>query len=74
MRHVRFLCATTLLTCVLAQTAWADDGVIHGGLVPPPPQALPSSVTSEAAADQSAVLEPTVELALDFVRSMLSLY
>jgi hypothetical protein len=56
------------LTFTFASTALADDGVIHGGIAPPPPPAPRVAETDEP------ILEELTVVALDLMRSLLTLY
>ncbi len=43
MRHLRQLCCTLVVHCLLVTAVWADDGILHPeGPTPPPP---PSTTT-----------------------------
>ena len=72
MKHLRHFCSAAALTCVFAQSAWADDGVIHGGYVPPPPPPPASDIQSDdPVADAQALLDPVTALAVTLVQNMI---
>jgi hypothetical protein len=68
MRHFRAFCVAAALTFAFAHTTLADDGVIHGGIAPPPPPAPHDVVDNEPVSDELTLL------ALDLVRSVIGLY
>jgi hypothetical protein len=81
MKHLRQLCATGVLTCSLALSAFAGD--IHCGDVPPPPDP-PASVmgnmatgitaTDRTSSAEDAFADPVTEFTLNILQSVLSLF
>jgi hypothetical protein len=73
MKSLRQVSAAFVLTCVFATAALADDGVMHGDVVPPPPPTpasvpvsgndIPLQTTSDDAS--------TVDLTTEFMLSVL---
>jgi hypothetical protein len=85
MRPFRKLCATFVLTLVLALSALAGDISFPGATTPPPPPPQESSVTGEigfpgvtATGDMvspdAVALDPVTEAALSLLQSILSLF
>ena len=77
MKPLRHFCAAAALACLFTQTAWADDGIIHGGVTPPPPPPPPIAYSidpDETLANEQALLDPVTEIAINLVQSMIGLF
>ena len=80
MKVLRQLCAVTVLTIMLAQVAPAEEGVIHPGLVPPPPPSTngvihPGSANpSEEPNNEDTSIDLVTEMTLNLVQSLLTLF
>lgn len=68
MRNLRSLCAAALLTLALA--APASAGNIHTPVATPPP----SATEQESTGDEATAPDSVTEVALDLLRSVLSLF
>lgn len=73
MKYLRTFCVAAALTFALAQSAVAEDGIIHGGIAPPP--GAPETVTqpTEANTTEETPVDTTVEITLDLLSSLFSL-
>jgi hypothetical protein len=80
MKVLRQLCAVTVLTVVLAHTA-AAEGVIHPGIMPPPPPPSVSGVIHPGSTDYNEELggedtpvDLVTEITLSLVQNLLVLF
>jgi hypothetical protein len=67
------------LTFVLATAALADDGIIHGDLLPPPPPTSattsePQSLDAATTGDISNTTDAIAEAALRVIGDLLAIY
>ena len=72
MNRVRRLCATTLLTVVLATSSALAGNMPMGVTSPPPPSE--ASVTGDMPMGVTSAIDPTTEFALGLLQSLLSLF
>lgn len=81
MKPLRQLCATGVLTIVLALSTFAGD--MATGAIPPPPNPPPSIMSEMPAGGtlangttsaETGSIDPLTELTLSFLRSVLSLF
>jgi len=81
MKYLRQLCATLVLTFVLANAALAGDGIIYPGDTPPPP--VPSTTgiiypgvasPSKVPTSNGAMLDSTTEFVLNLVQTIIILF
>ncbi|HEY9405280.1 MAG TPA: hypothetical protein VIQ24_21690 [Pyrinomonadaceae bacterium] len=75
MRQLRRICATLVLTLIIADAARAGEGIMYPGYIPPPPpptQAAGIMYPGVAASNQEVNdEEPTVDLVTDLTLSLI---
>jgi hypothetical protein len=65
MRHLRQLCCTLIVHCLLVTAVWADDGILHPeGPTPPPPQPPPATTGTQQPEDPLVVVLGNITLDL----------
>lgn len=81
MKNLRHLFATLVLTFVLCNAAFARDGIIWTGYVPPPPPSTPSSTgvihgdfAEPGEESEETTVDSATEVALSLVQSILALF
>ena len=71
MKTLRQLSAALVLTCVFTSAALADDGIMHGDLVPPPPPTA-STTIGDATSVETPNSDPSAsDLATDMALTVL---
>jgi len=73
MNRVRQLCATTLLTVVLAASS-ALAGDLPCGITSPPPPSTGASVTGDMPQGVTSAIDPVTEFTLSMLQSVFSLF
>jgi len=81
MKVLRQLCAITVLTIVFAQAATAEEGVIHPGIMPPPPPPASTGVIhpglvdpGKESIDGDGAIDLVTEITLSIVQNLLALF
>ncbi len=68
MNHLRQLCCTFALACLLAPAALADDGIMHPQLDPPPPPAVAGIMHPQDPVDETqAAIDAALAVALNLL-------
>jgi len=71
MKTLRQLSAALVLTCVFTSAALADDGIMHGDLVPPPPPTASANVGDAISVETPSSDPAAADLATGMALSVL---
>jgi hypothetical protein len=81
MKVLKQFCAVTVLTIMLAQVAPAEEGVIHPGVIPPPPPPTTNGVIhpgltapGEEINTENEIIDLVTEMTLNFVQNLIALF
>jgi hypothetical protein len=80
MKVLRQFCAVTVLTIMLAQIVPAEEGVIHPGVIPPPPPTTNGVIhpgltdPGEEINEEDEPIDLVTEMTLSFVQNLLALF
>ena len=82
MRQLRRICATLVLTLIIADAAFAGEGIMYPGYIPPPPSpAQTAGIMYPGVAAQNqefngvdTTVDLMTELTLGLIRNLLALF